>query len=217
MTEATTRRLLHRDERQAQILRAAAVAFARGGYGATSMEDVAVEAGITRLIVYRHFDSKEDLYRAVLTAVTGRLREEWEAGVRGADRGFVFRTLLTVAREQPDGYRLLFGYAAHEPQFRTFAEDVRQIQVELADQMLGQTIPDPTFRRWATRTVVGYLTDSVLAWLEVGDRGRDAEFVDQATDALHAMYLAWADPEAAPSPVAEGAGAGSAGVSSRGA
>ncbi len=194
MTEATTRRLLRRDERQAQVLQAAAAAFARGGYGATSMEDVAVEAGITRLIVYRHFDSKEDLYRAVLTSVTERLREEWEQGVRHPDRGFVFRTLLTVAREQPDGYRLLFEYAAHEPQFTTFADEVRNRQVELADQMLGQTIPDPVFRRWATRTVVGYLNDSVLAWLEVGDPDRDDEFVEQATDALLAMYLPWVQP-----------------------
>jgi AcrR family transcriptional regulator len=200
VTEATTRRLLHRDERQAQILRAAAVAFARGGYGATSMEDVAAEAGITRLIVYRHFDSKEDLYRSVLTAVTDRLREQWQLGLRDADRGFVFRTLLTVAREQPDGYRLLFEYAAREPQFRTFAEEVRAIQVELADQMLGQSIPDPIFRRWATRTVVGYLTDSVLAWLEVGDPGRDDEFVEQATDALLAIYLSWADVTEVPGP-----------------
>jgi AcrR family transcriptional regulator len=198
VTEATSRRLLHRDERQAQIVRAAAAAFARGGYASTSMEDVAVEAGITRLIVYRHFDSKEELYRAVLTSVTDRLREQWELGRRDADRGFVFRTLLTVAREQPDGYRLLFEYAAREPQFRTFAEDVRGVQVELADQMLGQSIPDPVFRRWATRTVVHYLTDSVLAWLEVGDPDRDAEFVAEATDALLAIYLAWADPADAP-------------------
>jgi AcrR family transcriptional regulator len=192
VTETTTRRLLRRDERQAQIVRAAAVAFARGGFAATSMEDVAAEAGITRLIVYRHFDSKEELYRAVLTRVTERLAEEWQAGLQGADRGFVFRILLTVAREQPDGYRLLFEHAAREPQFIAFAEEVRAVQVALADEMLGQSIPDPVFRRWATRTVIGYLNDSVLAWLEVGDPSRDGEFVDRATDALLAMYLAWA-------------------------
>ena len=30
------------------------------------MEEIAKNAGITRLIIYRHFDSKEDLYRSVL-------------------------------------------------------------------------------------------------------------------------------------------------------
>ncbi len=191
MTESTTRRLLRRDERQAQILGAAAAAFARGGYAATSMEDVAAEAGITRLIVYRHFESKEELYRAVLTAVTERLAEEWQTGVRSREHGFVFRALLTVAREQPDGYRLLFEYAVREPQFADFCEGVRAVQVELADQMLGPQLPDPRLRRWATRTLIGYLNDSVLAWLEVGDPARDDVFVEQATDGMLGMYRSW--------------------------
>jgi AcrR family transcriptional regulator len=195
VTEVSTRRLLRRDERQAQILTAAAAAFARGGFAATSMEDVANEAGITRLIVYRHFDSKEALYRAVLTRVTERLAEEWQASLIDSDRGFVFRAVLAVAREQPDGYRLLFEYAAREPQFRTLAEDVREVQIELADELLGDILTDAAFRRWATRTVIGYLNDSVLAWLEVGDPDRDDEFVERATDGLVAMYLSWVPAE----------------------
>ena len=192
MTETTARRLLRREERQAQVLRAAAAAFARGGYASTSMEDVAAEAGITRLIVYRHFDSKEALYTAVLEAVTERLAEEWAKGIAGRDRGYAFRTILTVAREQPDGYRLLFEHAAREPQFRTFAEQVHTVQVALADEILGENVPDPAFRRWATRTVVGYINDSVLAWLEVGEPARDEEFVQRATDGLVAMFRSWA-------------------------
>ena len=194
MTQSTTRRLMQRDERQAQILRAAAAAFARGGFAATSMDDVAVEAGITRLIVYRHFDSKEELYRSVLTKVTDRLAEEWEAGLAApADRrGFVFATLLTVAREQPDGFRLLFEHAAREPQFAGFAQEMRATQVELADQLIGGSMPDPEVRAWATRTIVGYLVDSVLAWLEVGRPERDGEFIERATDGLVALFLTWA-------------------------
>ena len=198
MTENTSRRLMQRDERHAQILQAAATAFARGGYVATSMDDVAVEAGITRLIVYRHFDSKEDLYRAVLTKVTDQLAERWQQGMAAEDRhGMVFRMLLSVAREQPDGFHLLFEHAAREPQFAGFAEDVRTIQVDLADQLVGETIPDQSFRAWVTRTIVGYLVDSVLAWLEVGDPARDDEFVEQATAGLIAMYLAWVPVPAA--------------------
>ncbi|HYD10163.1 MAG TPA: helix-turn-helix domain-containing protein, partial [Acidimicrobiales bacterium] len=56
----TTRRLLSREDRAASILRGAADAFAHGGFAATSMEDVAAASGITKLIVYRHFGSKEE-------------------------------------------------------------------------------------------------------------------------------------------------------------
>ncbi|MQA26947.1 MAG: TetR family transcriptional regulator [Micromonosporaceae bacterium] len=47
---------------------AAARAFATGGYAAISMDDIAAEAGVTRLIIYRHFDSNRRRPRAPLHA-----------------------------------------------------------------------------------------------------------------------------------------------------
>src|SRR5207247_7341758 len=128
-------------ERQAAILRGAATAFARTGYAATSMEDVAAASGITTLIVYRHFDSKEDLYRAVLQRVSDRLAEEFVAGMqRGERRGLGVRTLLTVAREDPDGFRLLWRHAAREAQFADYADEQRA-RVVGATQALLRGLP----------------------------------------------------------------------------
>ena len=96
------RKLLSRAERQESILRGAAAAFAHTGFDGTSMEDVADASGITRLIVYRNFASKEDLYRAVLERVMVRLRDEFLAGYeRSTDRDFVVRALLVVAATIP--------------------------------------------------------------------------------------------------------------------
>src|SRR5437868_15341003 len=81
MSPAPTRQLLARPERQAAILRGAASAFARSGFAATSMEDVAAACEVTKLIVYRHFDSKEDLYRTILERVFHRMGEELERGL----------------------------------------------------------------------------------------------------------------------------------------
>ena len=52
------RRLLARADRAASILRAAARAFARAGYAGTSMDDIATAAGVSKLMLYRHFNSK---------------------------------------------------------------------------------------------------------------------------------------------------------------
>jgi AcrR family transcriptional regulator len=68
-------RRLRRPERREQILAAATRAFARAGFAATSLDDVAAEAGITRVILYRHFESKDDMYRAVLDRARIRLAE----------------------------------------------------------------------------------------------------------------------------------------------
>jgi AcrR family transcriptional regulator len=188
---------LPRAERQAAILRGAAVAFARTGYAATSMEDIAAASGITKLIVYRHFDSKEELYRAVLQRVFDRLAEEFVAGY-GADpisrdRGVGARSLLTVAREDPDGFRLFWQHAAREEQFADYAQDLRERAVDASRVVLSGRVDDSLFE-WASHTILAYLVQAVLNWLEFGTAERDEEFVQLATDALVSGIGAWFRP-----------------------
>ena len=193
MTNTEPRQLLSREERHASILRGAAEAFARGGYASTSMEDVAAATGITKLIVYRHFESKEELYRAVLEQVSSRMGEELLRALSAKDRrGFHVRAILTVARELPDGFRLLWVHAAREPQFEDYAAEYHRKATDLALSLIGDSIADPTLRRWAGETIVAHLFAGVLHWLDIGDPARDEEFVDVATRGVRAMYLAWA-------------------------
>jgi AcrR family transcriptional regulator len=53
------------DERQDQILRAAAELFVRHGYVGTSIRDIAQQVGLLPGSVYHHFPSKEDLFVAI--------------------------------------------------------------------------------------------------------------------------------------------------------
>jgi len=57
---------ISRDERRALILESARNSFVTRGYHATSMEDIAESAGISKPVVYQHFDSKLDLYLDLL-------------------------------------------------------------------------------------------------------------------------------------------------------
>lgn len=188
---------LPRAERHATILRGAARAFARAGYAGTSMEDIATASGITKLIVYRHFDSKEELYRAVLQRVFDRLVEVFVAGyATGPSSGIGARSLLTVARDDPDGFRLLWQHAAREPDFADYAEDLRERAVDASRALLaGQVEAD--VHEWAAHTLLGYLVEAVLNWLEYGDPARDDEFVELATGLLVSGIPAWrVDPSA---------------------
>ena len=191
MSEA--RVLLPRAERQEAILRGAASAFAHSGYATTSMEDVAAASGITKLIVYRHFDSKEDLYRAVLERVSDRLAEEFLTRMSRADRrGIGARSMLVVAREDPEGFSLLFRHAVREPQFAEYAHSHRE-RALLASRHLLQPLlgHDPALLAWAAETVVSYLVEAVLHWLEFGDPERDDEMVELTTSGLLALVEAW--------------------------
>jgi AcrR family transcriptional regulator len=68
VTQAQER--LTREEKKArtraQLIDAAATVFARRGFVPASLDEVAEEAGLTKGAVYSNFDSKEDLFEAVI-------------------------------------------------------------------------------------------------------------------------------------------------------
>jgi AcrR family transcriptional regulator len=66
MRQANERRRLPTAERRALIVDAAGRLFGEHGYDATRLEDVAAAAGVTKPILYRHFDGKQGLYLALL-------------------------------------------------------------------------------------------------------------------------------------------------------
>lgn len=191
--------LLDRPARRAAILAAAASAFAERGFADTAMDDVAAAAGITRLIVYRHFDSKEDLYGAVLQHVRDRLSEELEVapGVRG--ESVAVRALLAVARNDAAGLTLLLRHAPREPQFASYALEFREQMIAHSELLMARAqAPARVRTRWAAETLVSFVLDALLHWIEDGDRARDAEFVERVDASLPALVTAWASVGARP-------------------
>ncbi len=178
--------------RREAILHAAAEVFAHAGYAATSVDDIAAAAGITKLIVYRHFEAKETLYRAVLEQVFERQVELFLANVaRGLQAGGTTAALLGVAREWPDGFRLLWRHAAREPQFSDYALHLRDVAVSAAREVVTPLVRTE-FAEWAAQTLFDHLVDAVLDWLDHGDGAHDDEFVALETAALQATVAAWA-------------------------
>ena len=156
--------------------------FARGGYASTSMDGIAAEAGVSKLMLYRHFNSKQQLYEAVLAEVRSRLDaiEHRPATLAGVTREQALpeaaATLLAtirVARELPDAYRLLYKHAAHEPEFADLAGSIRARSAAKAEELLEALVEDPALRRWGARLVAVISDEAVLAWLDVGEPERD--------------------------------------------
>jgi AcrR family transcriptional regulator len=69
-------------ERREDILDAAQVAFAAGGYAGTSTEDIARAAGISQPYLFRLFGTKKDLFKATAARC---LRETLEMFQRAAE------------------------------------------------------------------------------------------------------------------------------------
>lgn len=158
-------RRLPRARRRQQIIDAATRAFARSGFAATSLDDIAAEAGVSRAILYRHFESKTDLYQAVLDSACTRL-----AAATGADEftDASIDGLVRVAAEDPAAFRLLFQHAAREPEFRQAMDRFRADMTRLAHKHLSHAIPDPGWADWAAALVPTVAVSAVIAWLDAG-------------------------------------------------
>ena len=160
---------LRRAERREQILSAATRAFARAGFAATSLDDLATEAGVTRVILYRHFESKADLYRAVLRRARDRLAAA--TGSPGFHAASV-EALLAAAADEPAAFRLLFHHAAREPEFRQEMDELRAESVAVAHHHLAGMIADQAWARWASTLVPTVAVEAVMAWLDAGQPDR---------------------------------------------
>ena len=174
-------RRLPRAQRREQILTAATEAFARSGFAATGLDDIATEAGITRVLLYRHFDSKTDLYQAVLDRMCARLEAHVEEPVGGFTDASI-DGLLEAAAESPAGFRLLFQHALREPEFSERIEKFRADITAAAYLQILALVPDGGLARWAALLAPAVAIEAVIAWLEAGqpDPAQAAARVRQA-------------------------------------
>jgi TetR/AcrR family acrAB operon transcriptional repressor len=93
------------DERQQQILNAAAMVIVRLGYDKTTMSDIAAEAGVSRGTVYLYFKGKEELFEALVYSEWTQYAQSWlehiEADPGGGTFGGFFRAVLHAVNSSP--------------------------------------------------------------------------------------------------------------------
>src|SRR5215472_10945110 len=79
-TEARRRR---KAERPGEILEAAFTQFARNGYAATTLDQIAERAGVTKGTIYVYFENKEHLFISMVRELTkATLEPVWEMAER---------------------------------------------------------------------------------------------------------------------------------------
>lgn len=98
-------------ERRAQLIDVGRAVFAKRGYEATSVEEIAKRAKVSKPIVYEHFGGKEGLYAVVVDREMDYVvRRIVEAIGMGTSRERVERVslvFLAYVRDHPDGFVVL--------------------------------------------------------------------------------------------------------------
>lgn len=116
-TQAAPRQRLTAEERRAEILAAAETVFADRGYHASSIDEVAKAAGVSKALIYEHFDSKEELRKSLLESVVADVLARLAAAA-GTDAPGEVRlragvdAFLGFVEERRGAFRMLFRDAA---------------------------------------------------------------------------------------------------------
>lgn len=184
---------LGRVERRAAIVGAAAGVFEVGGYAAASMVDIAAACEVSHLIVYRHFESKQALYEAVLAGARATLEARLARPGAIGSYGPTTDAMLDAARADTAAFRVLWRHAAREPEFTHHTDAARDLMTELAADAQAPIVAAMQ-AGWAARATATFVVDAVLAWVEDGDPRLDARFVAATDAAMRAGVRSWAKP-----------------------
>jgi AcrR family transcriptional regulator len=130
------------DQRRQQLLDVARERFSQQGFHATSMDEIAEAAGVTKPVLYQHFPSKRALYVELLEE-TGRqllalLAEATSRAATGRERVELgFRAYFRFAIGDRASFRLLFGTSIRsDPEFARIVEEILDAVVETISTLI---------------------------------------------------------------------------------
>lgn len=171
MAVSTARqRRLPAARRRSQLFEVALTTFSQRGYAATTMEEIASAAGVTKPLLYQHFASKRALYLELIDDVTARLvaaltevaaqetspRRQVEEGMRVYfEFAFANEAAMRMLYDAPHDEELARGLHSMESAIADFIEPLIAADIDgshrrlLATALVGMT--EGATRHWLSR------------------------------------------------------------------
>jgi AcrR family transcriptional regulator len=177
--------------RREQLLDVGRALFAEKGFEATSIEEIASRAGVSKPVVYEHFGGKEGLYAVVVDREMSDLLGRLTAALsEGHPRKLVEQAalaLLTYIEEQTDGFRILSRnspVAGASGTFSSLLNDIAsQVEHIMSREFASRGISTKLAPMYA-QMLVGMVALTGQWWLE--ERKPKREVV-----AAHLVNLGW--------------------------
>jgi AcrR family transcriptional regulator len=173
-TAPGTRHRLPAEQRRQLIEAAAARLFARRGYTESTVEDIVAEAGVSKPMLYRHFESKRDLYARLLERCRDELAAAALEGFRdGEHRPERLLAAMTDAwfayvERHPDACRVLFQDVAGDAELRSLQRELRGRQRAADMALMRELVPGLPAQELEplAEIVRSSLTGLALWWLD---------------------------------------------------
>ncbi|MFG2139072.1 TetR/AcrR family transcriptional regulator [Streptomyces sp. NPDC048650] len=171
-----------RAEARTRIEDAAARLFAERGYAGTTIGEIAAEAGLSKPMLYRHFDSKQELHLALLE----RHRDELAAapirelldGEGDVDTRIaaMYDAWFGYVQSHPYTWRMMFRDTTGDPDVQAFHRDIQRRQRETDMALLRTHVPGLPEAELEPlgEAIRSALYGLALWWLDHPERPRDA-------------------------------------------
>jgi AcrR family transcriptional regulator len=178
-------------QRRAQLLDVSRELFAERGFEATSIEEIAHRAGVSKPIVYEHFGSKEGIYEVVKDREVQRLIDEVNQSLVGDHPRVLLEqaagALLTYIETQTDGFRILVRESPVASATGLFASVIGDIATQVEYILAGQ------FKARGFNTKLAPLYSHALVGMValVGQWWLDARKPSRDEVAAQLVNLAW--------------------------
>ena len=178
-------------QRRQQLIEIARSLFAERGYDATSIEEIAQRANVSKPVVYEHFGGKEGLYAVVVDREMSTVTEMITSSLtQNRSRVRVERValaLLTYVEEQTDGFRILVRdqrvTAAEGTYSSLLNEAIGQVGHILAGDFARRGL-DSALAPLYAQALVGMISTTATWWL-------DERFPPKEVVAAHLVNLCW--------------------------
>ena len=177
-------------ERREQLIDVARTLFAERGYDATSIEEIAASAQVSKPVVYEHFGGKEGLYAVIidreLTLIYSTIVNALESDPSpSAVVEHAALALLTYIEDNTDGFRIISS--ENDRSRGTYSTLLADVAVQVSGILARQFTEHGIDARFATQyaqMLVGIVAMPAQWWLL--DRTMTKEEV-----AAHMVNLAW--------------------------
>lgn len=170
------------ESRRNQIVAIAAELFSQKGFRGTTTKEIADSAQVSEAIIFRHFATKDDLYRAILDHKVKQATERMQANLNDAasrkDDNAYFGSLayemLEFHRKDKTFMRLLLFSAleGHDLSEIFFNSTAREMKNQIR-RYIKQRIADGAFRRVDAAVAARAFVGMVLNQAQVRDIFRD--------------------------------------------
>ena len=175
-------------ERRSQLVRIGRSVFAEKGYDATSVEEIAERAGISKPVVYEHFGGKEGLYAVIVDREMEFVIEQISAAIStGTPRDRLEGAALAFMRyveDRPDGFRFLSRDSPTKSGLANLLAEVAQRVGDVMTSELRRTGYDAELAPLYAQALIGMVTFVGQWWM-------DARTIDAEEAAAHTAALAW--------------------------